>query len=37
MMTENRISELSVKNNGDYSELFQALLNGNATPLDELT
>lgn len=28
--------ELSVNNNGDYSELFQALLGGSATPLDEL-
>jgi methylmalonyl-CoA/ethylmalonyl-CoA epimerase len=28
--------ELSVNNIGDYSELFQALLDGSATPLDEL-
>jgi hypothetical protein len=28
--------ELSVNNNGNYSELFQALLSGTATPLDEL-
>ena len=28
--------ELSVNHNGDYAELFQALLNGNANPLDEL-
>jgi methylmalonyl-CoA/ethylmalonyl-CoA epimerase len=28
--------ELSINNYGDYSELFQALLSGNATPLDEL-
>ena len=28
--------ELSVNNNGDYSALFQALLNGSANPLDEV-
>ena len=28
--------ELSVNNYGDYSEVFQALLNGDANPLDEL-
>lgn len=28
--------ELSVNNTGDYSELFQALLDGSAIPLDEL-
>jgi len=29
-------NELSVNHIGDYSELFQALLNGSANPLDEL-
>jgi catechol 2,3-dioxygenase-like lactoylglutathione lyase family enzyme len=33
---EQRGIELSVNNNGDYSELFQVLLNGAARPLDEL-